>query len=390
MIYYLPLEPYRERYTLQLAGWTTAYMRRHNIPFVVVEGQALERPTIRTGVVLDAHGRSHYALTQMAALVQLLADGAGNAEDVIYIDDMFHPGWEALPYILDQSRTRPRIYSRCYAQSVDRNDFTFDMRRWMRRYEQMVNETCDGVFLASTCQVDMLWAALFDVPLHVAGLPFDADEVRQRAGALAPLSQRTRRVVFASRWDAEKQPHFWMDMIEYIREQGLLPDYTFDVCTGADKLRSNLPGAVDRAYALRDAGCMVVHEGLSKEAYYAILKDSRAQFNCALQDFVSYTLLEASSLGVPSLVPSWLSMPEAVFHNADQMYCTWSVKDAAHKLVALLESPPDADTVRKPSETHSGTFKRMFDVMVGRVSLGISVDSNTGTFRRMFDMVGGG
>lgn len=365
MIYYLPLEPYRERYTLQLAGWTTNAMQQQGIPFKVIEGVALDREVIRTGVVLDAHGRSHYALTQTAALVAALASGEITGDDVIYIDDMFHPGWEALPYILSQQQQRPRIYTRCYAQSVDPHDFTFSMRQWMRCYEMMVDRTCSGIFLASSCQVDMLRAAMFDAPLHVAGLPFDGDEVRQRAGESPLLHKRRKRVVFASRWDAEKQPHFWMDLVEHVRRNKLMEDYTFEVCTGATALRSNLPGAVDRAYAMERAGMLVIHEDLDKAAYYAILKDSRVQFNCALQDFVSYTLLEASALGTPSLLPAYLSMPEAVFNNDVQLYCPWSIEDAVRKLLALTKTPPPREVVAMPSNHHGATFDRMFNIMIG-------------------------
>lgn len=363
MIYYLPLEQYRERYTLQLRDWTTTAFARLGVPHCVIEGQSLDRDVIETGVVLDAHGRSHYALTQTAALVAALAGGEITSEDVLYIDDMFHPGWEALPYIFAQQEEWPRVYTRCYAQSVDPNDFTFPMRPWMRHYEHMVDRTCDGIFLASSCQVDMLRTALFTAPLHVVGLPFDADEVRRRAGDIPPLEGRTKRIVYTSRWDGEKQPHFWMDLVEYMRGRNMLPDYDFEVCTGAKRLRSNQRGVVERAYDMGQRGLLTIHEGLSKEDYYAVLKNSRAQFNCALQDFVSYTLLEASSLGTPSLLPAHLSFPEAVDNHAAQLYVPWSIEDAARRLVALVDDPPPPHVVAMPSRQHSETFRQMISIM---------------------------
>jgi hypothetical protein len=67
------------------------------------------------GQVLDAHGRSYFSMSQMMNLVQLMKNGEVTAEDVIYFEDMFQPGIESLPYIMDQipAEQRPRIYVRC-------------------------------------------------------------------------------------------------------------------------------------------------------------------------------------------------------------------------------------------------------------------------------------
>src|SRR5688500_6271112 len=100
-VYYLPIEPYPDRYTWQLRDWTETRFQKHGVPYITVLGKALHS-TIKTGSVLDAHGRSHYALTQTAELVRLMdANGIGG-NDVIYLQDMFHPGYEAIPYITAQ------------------------------------------------------------------------------------------------------------------------------------------------------------------------------------------------------------------------------------------------------------------------------------------------
>ena len=50
---------------------------------------------------------------------------------------------------------------------------------------------------------------------NISGLAFGKEEVRGRVpGELKPFNQRAYRVGFAARWDQEKQPDFYMDLIE--------------------------------------------------------------------------------------------------------------------------------------------------------------------------------
>jgi glycosyltransferase involved in cell wall biosynthesis len=363
---YLPLEPYEERYTLQLADWTKARFASRGIEVVEVLGDRLPGSTrIETGVVLDAHGRCHWALTQTARLVQMLRDGDLTSEDAICTQDLFHPGWEAVPYILDQTPQthRPRCYTQSWAQSVDPNDFTFSMRRWMRHFEMLADVTHAGIFVASTCHVDLHRIAMFNAPIYVVGLPFDRDGVRARlTKPLKPWAERTKRIVFTSRFDREKQPHFFMDVVEAASKK--LPDHEFAISTSAATLRSNEPGAVARARSLAQAGLLSIYEGQSKTQYYDLVADSRVHFNCALQDFVSFTMLEASAFGTPSLLPAYLSFPEAVFHERRQLYVPWSLRDAVHQLVRMTDAPP-LDVVTRPADVHHRSLDRVADVLLG-------------------------
>jgi hypothetical protein len=58
------------------------------------------------GQVLDAHGRSYFSMSQMMNLVQMMREGEVTGEDVVFFEDMFQPGMESLPYIMDQIPAR--------------------------------------------------------------------------------------------------------------------------------------------------------------------------------------------------------------------------------------------------------------------------------------------
>lgn len=370
-VFYLPLEPYPERYTLQLRDWTMARFAQHDIDIREVEAPRLAgTERIDTGVALDAYGRSYYALRQMATLVRLLREVRPEVgpRDVIYAQDTFHPGWAALPYIFEQLPVdrRPRVYNHLLAQSIDVNDFTFPMRRWMRHFELLQDRTITAHLVAADCMVEMMRVALFEAPIYNVGLLFDRDEVRERAGPLKPWDQRHRRVVFTSRWDMEKQPHFFLDLITRCRHDDRFTGVEFALCTSSATLRSNLSGAVEAARTFEQQGWLTIHEGLSKADYYRILGDSQVQFNCAKQDFISNTLNEASALGTPSLLPSHLSFPEAVNNEPRQLYAAWSVDDAKERLAAMLRDPP-LDVVGYAANHQHGTLDRVIDLLVNDV-----------------------
>lgn len=363
-IYYLPLEPYEERYTAQLDRWYKTAFKRRGVEHVTVEGTRTSS-VISTGRVLDAHGRSIWALTQTAQLLALWQEQPPTWDDVVFLADMFHPGYEALLYVIDQlpANARPRLFTRNWAQSVDPHDFTFAMRRWMRDYERIVSRTASGIFVASSVQVAQMHAAMLDhAPVHVVGLPFDGAEVRERSGLTFP-TKKERRVLFSSRWDREKQPHFFMNLVE--RAQGReFAGVEWAVCTSAPRLRSNDPGALNRLHDMVEQGKITLYEGLTKQQYYRLLASSAVQFNCALQDFVSFTLLEASALGTLSVLPAYLSFPEAVNYDYRWLYAAFDVDAALGKLSdALTDSAPPAQAY--PAEHNSRTIDRELDIMLG-------------------------
>ncbi len=150
-LFYMGLEPYEGRYTLQLSDWSRRAFERRGVDWVSVPGTTIDNTkAIQVGQVLDAHGRSYFAMSQMMNLVQMMRNGEVTGEDVVFFEDMFQPGMESLPYIMDQipAEQRPKVFIRCLAQAVDPDDFVhvWGMGKWMSLYEEMCNEFVTGVF----------------------------------------------------------------------------------------------------------------------------------------------------------------------------------------------------------------------------------------------------
>lgn len=363
------LERYKARYTLQLQDWNEAVFKQRGIDYHIVEGETLSNDqAIVTGQVLDAHGRAYFGMSQLMNLVKLMKAGEVTSDDAVLFEDMFQPGIESLPYIMDQipENLRPKIYVRCLAQTIDPDDFVhvWGMGKWMSLYEQMVNEFAT-VLATNEEMIAHMRVAGWTAPLYnISGLAFGKDEVRSRVpGELKPFNERTMRVGFAARWDQEKQPDFFMDLIEAWNNNTSLPKVEFCLFSGS-KLKSNNDSYMARTRKLQAEGKLVIHEDLEKDEYYAMLNDTRVLFNCALQDWVSNTVSEGDTLGANVLYPAYRSFPEAFANDKDRLYIPWSLDDAMFKLNALL-SHPHAN-MGQISDWNNGTIDRTLDIIEGK------------------------
>lgn len=366
------LEPYKARYTLQLTDWNTEVFKRRNIDYIIVPGETLSTDQeIVTGQVLDAHGRSYYGMSQMMNLVKMMREGQVTSEDVIYFEDMFQPGIESLPYIMDQvpANMRPRVFVRCLAQTIDPDDFVhvWGMEKWMMKYEQMLDQFVDGFLATNEEMVAHMKIAGWTSPIYnISGLAFSKQEVRNRVSKhedIRPFDQRRYRVVFAARWDQEKQPDFYMDLIEEFYKRHPNSAVEFAILSGA-KLRSNNQSYMERTLKMHQQGKLSIYDNLDKDNYYILLNDSRVLFNCALQDWVSNTVSEADALGCNVLYPAYRSFPETFANDHERLYVPWSIEDAVNKLDNLLAH--QHPNVGKISDHTNGTVDRICDILEGK------------------------
>ncbi len=364
-LFYVGLEAYESRYTLQLTDWNVRAFKQLGVKYELVTSIVKTDSSISVGQVLDATGRSLHALSQIQKLLVYIREGVITGGDTIFFEDMFHPGIEALPYLLDQlpANKRPKIFVRCLAQTIDPDDFVHvtGMARWMRNTEQSILKFVDGVFVASHEMLSHMTIAGWDCKAAVTGLPFGRHEVRSRVN-YTPLddislwlSSRAPSVVFAARTDQEKQPEFFLELANTWDESKYGP-VNFVIASGK-QLTSNRPSIVDK---IRNSN-VVVHENLTKNEYYYLLTKSRVLFNCALQDWVSNTVSEADALGCNVLYPAYRSFPEVFESDHTRLYIPWSLEDARTKLRALLNEPHHR--IGRISYVQDGTIGRTLEIM---------------------------
>jgi glycosyltransferase involved in cell wall biosynthesis len=353
-LFYCPLEDYPERYTGQLASWFQDELQRQHVAFAVVPGDPRTQQHIQTGQVLDACRRGQHAMAQSSTLLSWIAGGSIADGDVIYFDDFWHPGVEAVKYALHQHKLDVKLFAFCWAQSVDKFDFTHGMLPWIRPFEQGNGHCYDRVFFASSMLAAFAEVEGISRQSAVVGLPFNSHEVlsrmplwyheylagERRAMVVRHRHERKRDVVFSSRFDWEKNPQFFIEVMQQLLERHWATNIRFVICTSQPALRSNDPSVLVTLKQLmaRFPHSIKVASGLTKEQYYETLCKSRVQFNCAYQDWVSFTLLEALTAGCYPIYPDWRSFPETFGPGSPHLYADRNVDAAVDAILHVMDA----------------------------------------------------
>lgn len=388
MLYYVPLEGYKERYTMQwsapVTGWLERRWRQAKVPYKRIDPETNMVPKpIKTGAVVDGVGRSVFCFEQVRMLLELSEQGRITSSDTILFDDFWTPGFEALPYAFHLLGVRPRMYAFLHAQSVDEFDFTHPMRAWMRYFEKGIGTVLDGILTSCPTLKDLIvYGGIAPAEkVHVTGHPFCSEEVMERMpkwyrsgspqGDFRNKSGRDNTVIWSSRWDAEKDPLFFLAVIDEVLRRGVAA--TFKVCTSAPTLKSNNSGLVAALGECqkRHPGKVFLLPNLSKEAYYEELCKAKVQFNCALQDFVPITLQEASVAGCVPVYPYFRAMPETFRRQTQFMYGHKDVLHAADMIEDVLHRD---DLWTKEALENRAWIHRRFDYSWVRMLQAMNVD----------------
>lgn len=365
MLYYLPLEPYIERYTYFMScvdGWAEDNFKRLNIPFTRIDGENLGQ-TIKDGVVLDACGRSYYALSQIMQIVKLINEGDVTDDDVIYVEDFWHPGIESLFYIRHLKGIKFKIATFIHAQSVDDTDFAWKMKEWMRPIEQGFGNQYDYIFTCSHILRQLCIVAGIareDNIFHI-GLPYNSARLLQQLDEMG-FKQREKdgSVIFASRFDDEKDPMFFLDLVE------ACPDIQFKLVNPRKDrpITSNndVMARLNKCLARPENNLLVINT-FDKLTYYTELSKSSVLFNCANQDWVSWTLLEAVTFRCNPLYPIWKDFAYELRGNSYHLYEKRNLKECERKLRRLLTKDFDAAALEYIVDKHNNSWRRYLQIM---------------------------
>ena len=336
-LFYFGLEPLKARYTYQLSKeWMPATFEPYanELEFIDVEGEFDPDQQIKIGAVLDAVGRGKFAMSQCANFLDMLNRDEVKDGDIIFLQDYWHPGIESILYAIDLYGIDLKIYSMLHAQSVDEYDFTYYMRNWMRGFELGLDKRMTGIFIGSTVHKEQLREAGFTAPIHVVSLPIHKQATLAKLPGYNSLDKKDV-VVYSSRLDKEKNPFFMMEVAkEFLKQK---PDFEWHVTTSGKEFRSMLPGAIDALNKLaEEEPRFKLLNGITKEEYYTELATCKIQFNSALQDYVSWTVIEATAFGADIVYPNFRSFPE--FVDSDRMYKPFDVQSAIDTIHDVLEN----------------------------------------------------
>jgi hypothetical protein len=335
-LWYFSIEPVKSRYTEQLCNvwmpnaFASVIKFRQNMQVKTIEGETTQ-DDIKWGSVLDATGRGIYSLTQVSNFLKALDNGAVANGDKLFFQDFWTPGIEAIFYAASLMHVRLEIYSMCHAQTFDKYDFTYPMKYWMRPIELSYANEQAGIFVASSIHKELLKVAGVNVPIHVVSLPIDYYSVRNRIH-----EDKRDMVTFVSRLDREKQPEFMLEVAMKFLEKHT--NWIWYITTSSKQFRSDVPRFIQKLFdASQKQSRLFLTCGLTKAEYYLTLGNSKINFNSSLQDFVSWTLLEACIAGCDLVYPNFRSFVECV--PQDRLYKAFDVESALHLFDEVIKQP---------------------------------------------------
>ena len=356
-LFYLPLEPYIERYTYFMSckdGWAEDHFKTNKVNFVRIEGSTIDN-TINVGKVVDAFGRSYFAMTQICNLIVKIKNGEMKDGDVVYVEDFWHPGIESLFYIRHLSGINFKIGTFLHAQSVDDTDFSYSMREWIRPIEIGFGAGYDYIFVTS----EILKGLCVDAGIGTndkvinVGLPYNSKRLLSQLydmGFKQPTEKKDY-VIFSSRFDDEKDPMFFLDLVEYCNDIKFL-------LVKPRKILSHNPSVMARLEVILNkpnTNLMLV-DTTNKLDYYNALASAKVQFNCAHQDWVSWTLLEAVTFKCLPLYPIWKDFPVELHNDERYLYKKRNLIECATKLRSLMNSKFD-ESLSYVVEKHDDSWK---------------------------------
>ena len=309
-LFYFGLEPLKERYTYQLSNkWMPNAFKYKPFHFIPINGIKNDN-NIKVGQVLDAVGRGKYAMQQCSNFLDKIQAGEVKKGDVIFLQDYWTSGIESIFYALDLYGIKDiKVYAMLHAQSVDEYDFTYQMKDWMRLYELGLDKKMTAIFVGSTIHKEQLRQAGFQSPIHVVSLPLDYQDVSE---TINYTDTKENTIIHTSRLDKEKNPYFLLKVAQRFLKEN--KDWKFVITTSGNEFKSNLPNVVDelKKYAKQEPRFLLLNN-LTKEQYYQELSKAKIQFNCGLQDYVSWTSLEADTFNCNLVYPNFRSFKE-IYH----------------------------------------------------------------------------
>lgn len=331
-LWYFGLESVKGRYTQQLSEEWMPYSFERSRPgdweVVSIPGKT-STDEILVGQVLDGCGRSLYSLSQCQNFIKLISEGKVKSGDILYFQDFWTPGIEGIFYSLEMYNIQTRNYAMLHAQSVDEYDFMHKMRHWARYFELGIDKKMTAIFVGSQIHKNQLREAGFESTIHVLSLPFGRTIELNKKDRNDLMNNKKNQVVFASRFDFEKNPLFMLSVAERFLENH--KNWEWILVAGTSEIRSNDKFVVDKILELEKTNPRFrIKKNISKETFYDVLAESKIQFNSSLQDYVSWILLEAATFKCDVVYPNFRSFPEILPES--KLYQAFNAESALKKL----------------------------------------------------------
>ncbi len=359
-IYILHLEPLEERYTKQWYVWFKNYLKNNNISFRFINGKTLTKE-VETGVVLDVEGTNFWKFSQMMTICKLFKKKMIQKGDIFFTMDLWHPSLEAIPYIATLENIPIKLFGFLHAGSYTTEDFAFPMNPWARYFEKGWAKICNGIFVGSKYHKNKFTRLRVSKEIakkiYVTGNPFNTKEIINIVGEknIMDVFKRKNIIIFPHRWDIEKRPNIFVDLINHLWKQR--QDFKVVITTSRKEFRSNQPWLIKKLSFSKFPH--EIKSGLTKGQYYKELSKAKVFVSTTIEENFGYCLLEAITLGCSVVVPNKFSHKEIL--KNDDRFLYRNLPHAVKMISDMLDNPKSAFCY---SERYNSSIEKMVKIMI--------------------------
>lgn len=333
-LFYVPIEPYEERYSAQWIRWFEAKFKYWNIDYEIIYGKSLSA-SVSVGAVFNPVSISHYRATQLAKIHKLIATGKIKDGDVIFFDDGQFPGVEQIAHYLPQIGLNVRLYSFFHAGTWIETDYVnrFGLARWMKWEERAWFEIFDKIFVATKHHYDEITKTLpeYKDKIVITGEPFCSQEIEQ-SGTQKVFSKRTIELVYPFRCDPEKGVDTWLKIVHTIRK------------------KLNRPVTYCHTYLTTT----------NKQEYYNTLGNSKIILSTATEETFGIATAEAVIMGCIPILPKRCAYPD--IYPEEFLYT--SIDEAVEKCIKIINL---SDTQHQKLSNKLKLIVKKFDNSIDRI-----------------------
>ncbi len=344
-LWYFPLEPLDERYTECWSRWFPETFQQYNIDFVNVPGDTLT-DKIEEGEFLDCFGRPYFALSQIQKFIKLWRNGDVKSGDKLFFTDLWHHGFEVIPYIRDLADRKIEIYGIFHAGSYDPHDFLAQKTTgaWASQFERMVCRSITKIFVGSEWSKQLLTRGeimpkIMEEKVIVTGLPLKSSSITDNIFYMKK-SENPKYVVFPHRLAPEKGLDRMIKIMTEVFDKS--DDIALMITSGRPfPLHCRDPALDKELHSFLDEfikfGKICLKTGLSKVQYYRNLVQCKVVLSTAYQETFGYGVLESMLCGCTPVVPGNLSYTDFL----DDRFFYNSIDEAVDKILNFCENPVD-------------------------------------------------
>ncbi len=281
-IWIIPLEPIDQRYTKQWYHHIPLYLAEKIQNFSITQIEVEGIPETRTpGAFLDFAYTNVYKAKQLAAVAGLFSDNKIKNGDKFLVTDAWNPSILSIKYMAELLNINVEIHAIWHAGSYDPTDILgLKMNKsWSYPTEVAIYNACDYNYFATEFHRDMFIKNLSitnDSKAFISGQPYNY----LITDLLSTPTNKSDIVVFTHRLNTDKQPDIFRHIASILEDE------------------YNIHSVITQEL------------NLTKEDYYATLRESKVSFSCSLHENLGIGMLESLYCGAIPIVPNRASYSE--------------------------------------------------------------------------------